>query len=583
MKILYKIYPLLLLIIITFVAYMPLLQNGFFPMHDDQQIARLYEFDLAIKNGQIPPRWVQHLGFGYGFPLFNFYPPLVYYFGEVFYTLGFSLITSTKIVMGLGFILSALFMYLWAKKHLGRLGGFVAATLYTYAPYHATDLYVRGAFAEFFSFVWIPAVFWSLDNLLEKKTIGWGIVTGLFLSLVILTHNLIALPFVFYFVIYSLFILYLSRKEFVRTFLLLSLSGLVSLGLTAYFWLPSLLEKKFTLVDDILTRELASFSLHFVCLKQLWDWPWGYGGSVPFCNDGISFEIGKIHIVLFFIATLLFGFQIVRKKNIEHKKTIFLGLSLLVVSVFMTTSYSKIVWDAIQPLSYLQFPWRYLLFVSVFSSFIGGVFVYLVEKIFNKKVALYIGIFTIILIIISSITIFHPERILKVTDKDYTTNQDIEWRISKTSFEYVPKGVATTLSDINTTQLAIKRSDIPIQPFKVIKGDVTVDVLQNIPHKKIFQVDSLDGGILQINTFSFPGWTTYIDGNQIEYSDNNKLKLITLDLPSGNHTIETIFENTPIRTIGNTITLITSLAVLFLGIISGRKAYFLNTHEKTKR
>lgn len=572
-----------IVIFLSFWAIRPLFHSGFFPMHDDQQIARLYEFDLALKNGQIPPRWVQHLGFGYGFPLFNFYPPLVYYFGELFYTLGFSLIASTKIVMGLGFVLSAFFMYLWAKKHFGVLPGFVAAALYTYAPYHAVDLYVRGALAEFFSFVWIPAVFWSLDNLLEKKTLGWGLITGVFLSLVVLTHNLIALPFILFFALYSLFISYLARKEFVRISLLLILSGIVSLGLTAYFWLPSLLEKKFTLVDDILTRELANFNLHFVCLKQLWDFPWGYGGSVPYCSDGISFEIGKIHIVLFIATIFLFSFLLMRKRNIEHKKIILLSLSLFIISVFMTTSYSKIAWDTIQPLSYLQFPWRYLLFVSVFSSFIGGAFMYLVQRFFNKKVGLYIGIFIIIVTIISSIGIFRPERVLQVADRNYTTNQDIEWRISKTSFEYVPKGVATTISDVNTTQLDITRSEIPNQPFTVINGDIIVDVLQNIPHKKTFQVASLHGGTLQINTFSFPGWATYIDGSKVDYSDNNRLKLITLDIPSGNHTIQTVFENTQIRTIGNSITLITSLAVLFLGIISGRKAYLSRSHEKIKR
>ena len=578
-----KNFGLFLVLLLSFWAVRPLFVNGFFPMHDDQQIARLYELDLALKNGQIPPRWVQHLGFGYGFPLFNFYPPLVYYLGELFYTLGFSLIASTKIVMGLGFVLSAFFMYLWAKKHFGVLAGFVAAVLYTYSPYHAVDLYVRGALAEFFSFVWIPAVFWSLDNLLEKKTLGWGSITGVFLSLIVLTHNLIALPFLLFFALYSLFILYLARKEFVRIFLLLILSVVVSLGLTAYFWLPSLLEKKFTLVDDILTRELANFSLHFVCLKQLWDFPWGYGGSLPYCNDGISFEIGKIHIVLFIASVLLFSLILMRERKIEHKKIILLSLSLLVISIFMTTSYSKIVWDTIQPLSYLQFPWRYLLFVSVFSSFIGGAFIYLVQEFFNKKVGIYIGIFIIIVTIISSIAIFRPERVLQVADRNYTANQDIEWRVSRTSFEYVPKGVATIMSDINTTQLAIARSEIPNQPFTVIKGDAIIDVLQNISHKKTFQTTSLHGATLQINTFSFPGWTTYIDGSQVDYSDNNRLKLITLDIPSGKHTIQTVFENTKTRTIGNSITLLTSLVLLFLGIILGRKAYFFHFHEKTKR
>lgn len=105
-----------LILILSFWALAPLFHPGFFPMHDDEQIARLYELHQALSGGQFPPRWVGNLGFGYGYPFYNFYPPLVYYLGEIFYLLGFSLITSTKIVVGLGFVLSGVFIYFLAKE-----------------------------------------------------------------------------------------------------------------------------------------------------------------------------------------------------------------------------------------------------------------------------------------------------------------------------------------------------------------------------------------------------------------------------------------------------------------------------------
>src|SRR3989344_7728429 len=77
---------------------LPLFKQGLFIMHDDQQVARLFVFDEALKAGQFPVRWVNGLGFNFGYPLFNFYPPFVYILGEIFHLTGFGFIDSVKIV-----------------------------------------------------------------------------------------------------------------------------------------------------------------------------------------------------------------------------------------------------------------------------------------------------------------------------------------------------------------------------------------------------------------------------------------------------------------------------------------------------
>src|SRR4030042_3944603 len=87
-----------ILLILIFPTILPLTKPGFFTMHDDQQVVRLYELDQALAAGQFPARWVKDLGFGYGYPLFIFYPPLVYYLGEVFHLLfGATYILSIKL------------------------------------------------------------------------------------------------------------------------------------------------------------------------------------------------------------------------------------------------------------------------------------------------------------------------------------------------------------------------------------------------------------------------------------------------------------------------------------------------------
>src|SRR4030067_1941422 len=305
MALLKRVWRFLLLIILSLFAIWPLFHPGFFPIHDDEQIARLQQLTLVINNFQIPPRWVPDLGFGFGFPLFNFYPPLFYYLGYLIHFFGFSFINSTKIAIFLGFILSSFFMFVWVRKHFGILAGIFSAFLYTYVPYHAVDLYVRGAMSEFFSFVFIPAVFWSLDRVAEKKNLQSSLLAGIFLGFVILTHNLVFIQFVPFLVIYLVYLIYIERKNIGKVLSLFAVSIISSIGLTLYFTLPALLEKQYTLVDKILTGELASYKLYFVCPTQFINSPWGYGGSAPGCIDGMSFQIGNIPLFISLLAFYL--------------------------------------------------------------------------------------------------------------------------------------------------------------------------------------------------------------------------------------------------------------------------------------
>src|SRR3972149_12338104 len=137
--------PILLILFFSILVSLPLLKPGLFIIHDDQQIARLLLFDQALKAGQFPPRWVDELGFGFGYPLFVFYPPLVYMIGELFHLFGFSFINSIKLVFFTGIFLSGITMYIFAKDLWGEIEAVVAALFYMIIPYRALDVYVRGA------------------------------------------------------------------------------------------------------------------------------------------------------------------------------------------------------------------------------------------------------------------------------------------------------------------------------------------------------------------------------------------------------------------------------------------------------
>jgi hypothetical protein len=153
-----KIKEWAILTILIIPSILSLLHPGFFGASDDMHIAWLQQMDLALHDGQFPPRYVSDLSFGFGYPLFNFIFPLPYYIGEVFHVVGFSFTDSIKAVFVLSLLLSGITMYLLGRYLSGKWVGMAIAILYVYAPYRSTDIYDRGALGESLAFVFLPLI-----------------------------------------------------------------------------------------------------------------------------------------------------------------------------------------------------------------------------------------------------------------------------------------------------------------------------------------------------------------------------------------------------------------------------------------
>jgi len=100
-----KIWPLVLVILFSLLPLRFVFQGGFFPIHDEAQVIRVNQMAKAISEGQFPVRWVSDLGYGYGYPIFNFYNPLPYYFGGMVDLLGLDALLATKAMFVIGFLL----------------------------------------------------------------------------------------------------------------------------------------------------------------------------------------------------------------------------------------------------------------------------------------------------------------------------------------------------------------------------------------------------------------------------------------------------------------------------------------------
>lgn len=553
---------LLLLVIITVPAYFSLLNGSYFSMHDDQHIARLYLLDQGIRQGNIYPRWVGGLGFGYGYPLYNFYPPFIYYIAEAFHLIGLSYIWSIKLVFMLGFLSGALGIYLLTKKLTGhKIAAYLSSVLFTYFFYHAVLIYVRGALAEFIAFSILPFIFLTFNNLANKPSWKNSIWFGLIMALLTITHPFIAFPSVFFMAGFFIFYLLKTKEklDFVKKTVV---AVLIGLSLSAFFWLPSIAEKKFTLTDQILTKELASYKIHYIYPQQFLYSPWGYGGSGPGLADGMTFQLGKIHTGLIIVAIVLSIIYLVKRKMFDTDLQRFYFFTFfLFFSLLMTTGYSSFIWDRVSYLWYLQFPWRFLTFSGVFISICGGYAIYLLSKLTKKNIMLPVTVILIVATIFIYQKYFKPGKLIATNDSEKTSFEEISWRVSSTSFEFVPKGVKTKKSSLGNTILDIKKNDLPKSPYQVYSTDIEVKTEEDKFQLKKFSVTVFRPSVFLLNTYNFPGWTAYIDGKQAEITDNN-FKLITINIPIGQHEVLFKFQNTPIRKIADTISIISFLMLI---------------------
>src|SRR3989344_7008467 len=132
-----KIWPLAILLLVGLFAVRTFFASGYFDGHDSQaHLVRLYQYDLALIDGQILPAWAGDLYGGKGYPVFIFAFPLPYLIAEGFHLVGFSLQAAIKATFIGSYLLTGLTMYWFGLVYWrSRLAGFISALVWTWAPY----------------------------------------------------------------------------------------------------------------------------------------------------------------------------------------------------------------------------------------------------------------------------------------------------------------------------------------------------------------------------------------------------------------------------------------------------------------
>jgi hypothetical protein len=539
-----------------------LLHPEFFRIHDYTQAARVSEMARALEDGHFPVRWSPNFGFGYGMPLFEFYAPLPYYVGAGLFLIGLDIVLVLKSLWLVCSVLTLIGAYKLGSLLYGRSGGVITAVALTMAPYRAINLYIRGALAEAWGIMAMPWILLGIVLVVRNQKKGWlTLVLGL-VSL-FLSHNLTTLIFVPLSLVFAIGVIVIEKQKHsvsLRQISTLLGSYVLAIGLTTFYMVPAFIEKGYTKVSGIVGGYF-DYSLHFLYVRQFVNPRWGFGGSNWGPDDGLSFFLGWGQLLGLVVMGGAVGWWMWRHlrtrrqlgRMVQSYQWQLVGLMALLVgvSVLMTLEKSKLIWDQVFLLPYIQFPWRWLGGAIVFLSvLIGSVVTFIPVKHFRYGWAALLSV----ILIVCNWGYFQPELYLSDANALYYTDETrIQEHMSKVLNDYIP-------------------SQMPFEPkpptnllFSTAHQANPIEVLVDRGHEKLIRTDFSQSALVEIAIGDFPGWQVEVDGQPVAKTTSSR-GLISLTVPQGQHLVGVYFGSTPVRQVSDMISGLSLLIFLYLVI-----------------
>ncbi len=549
------------LVLLSAFAYRDLFGGGMILTGDTLHPIRIFEMDRCLDDGQIPCRWVPDLGNGYGFPLFNYYPPLPYYVGDLLHRLGLSYLDTVNALYVTGLVGAGLAMFALARRLWGNLGGLVSAVAYVYAPYLALDVYMRGALAELWALAVAPALLWAVYELVTTGRARFVPLVALFTAFLLLSHNLVVVVMAPAVALWAAVLLFTRGREAWRPALLGAAGALWGLGLVAFFTLPVLTEGDLVQLDILAeTSDGTAFlySRNFVTVRDLFllrtaDYSFLLGG-----REGTPVQIGWVHWALAGLslpAALLF----LRTGRRRAAAAVLMFAVFFGIGVFMTVSRSRFIWDAFDALRFLQFPWRYLGLVSLAAAGLAGAWLGLLRErplwaqllIAGAVIGVFIGFGQVFFKPLHRCTV-SPQRPIPCagSDAEYFHDERFTSRQQFSIKHYLPPAVVVT------------PEEPPKSPAQVVEGSARIVAASGGTDWLRLQIEAAGPAQVEAALFDFPDWRVRVDGQTVPHTVSTPNGLVTFAVPAGANQVELRLEDTAVRRWGNRISLLSWSALV---------------------
>ncbi|MBW7886052.1 MAG: hypothetical protein H3C34_26165 [Caldilineaceae bacterium] len=515
---------------------------------------RAAEMVHAWQQGLWLPRWSANLGLGLGIPLFLYAPPLPYFLAAGLNLFGLPLDLAFKGVLVIAVSLAGMGAFRLGKVLLGVWPAVVCAAAVVYAPIALRELFIQGNAGQLLAWSFVPWALWAVLRIYRGGGLSGLLWLALAMGGAVLSHNAVALLLA-EIVSVEIVVLWLFTR---RGLALVQAGAGLALGLllTAWFWMPALLEREFIQLEKIVASDFRGRFLDVTELVRL---------SPPLdraaLNPYYPLTLGGIQVLVAILGAgtaLWLGVRSGQARAATDGRTrrLLLGsalfMSLLALfGAFMALPWSEPVWTLLPFMDLLEFPYRWHGFTAVGLGWLGAFFVYGLGRRWPRIGMLACAVSTV-LILVTALVNLYPDK-LATGVWAWSPTEVVHYELSTGAIgttslgEFTPVWATAPLMAISPYLHDYPETGNPDRLPAPRPASLSGVLLASAPERGAYAVTVSQPMTVTINQLYFPGWQATADGQPLPVARQEGSGLLTVGLPAGSFTLILSYSGTPLQ------------------------------------
>ena len=545
--------PLLAIAAAAFAVEIPFFFFGTPSGHDVEfHLYSWLEVLAQWKHGVVYPRWAGLAHFAYGEPRFAFYPPASWTLGTLLSAI-FPWRIASPVYIWVVLVLAGLSMFTLVRRWLDPRDATFAAVLYAVNPYHLVIVYWRSAFAELLAACLVPLLLLLVLEAAEGKRRVIAPL-GLVLAAAWLTNAPAAV--MIHYSLALLIVFFAWKRRSPR--LLLVGSAAVALGacLAAFYLLPAIYEQKWVNIAEAVSpgsRPADNFLfIHTTdpdhdAFNRIISWVATLEMAVIFAAALASSVASRVERAL-----LPAGF-VVRSggqqsppytSGRQARRELWTALLLWAgAGCFLMFPLSALLWRLLPKMQFMQFPWRWLLCVSMIFAIV------VTSGLRRWWMRAAVCALSIVVIVAAWQRAQAPWWDTAADLREMQDNMATGAGYEGTD-EYTPVGADPSAIDKDARKVAVEG-----------RARAAIHVTRWDAESKAFTAEMSASDQLALRLFPYPAWQTEVNGRVIQTSTRAGSGQMLVPVEAGMNRVEIRFVRTWDRSLGWWISILTTAAL----------------------
>jgi hypothetical protein len=520
--------------------------------HDfDFHLLSWMEVARAWHAGLVHPHWVQDANYGAGEPRLVFYPPVSWLLGALLGSVT-SWHAAPVLFVLLALLASGGSMYRLAREWAPPGAATFAACLYVANPYAMFVVYERAAFGELLASAWLP---WMVLFALRRSASTAPL--GLSVAALWLTNSPAAVVGSYLLAILALGMWITERKPWPA---LRALGGMaLGLGLAAFYIVPAAFEQRWVQIERAITPGIR------------------VEDSFLFAHTADAFHNQVLRtaswIMVLEVAVAALVAYLTWRRQAGGNARIALTVVVPVILILQLPP-SDWIWKHAPHMKFLQFPWRWLMALSVAGCVLAGMA--LVARR-SRWPAIAAAVVIAALAIGGGVLFFQP-----CDEEDAVAAQVAGFRLgsgTEGTDEYTPVGadnaavqqhlpLVRTLRSAQDDTVDSTAGDNP-EWRAGAPGSLAakVNALRVNGEHWLVSVSTPEAGYAVLRLMDYPSWRVTVDGVSTPVRPTREDGLMAVPVTAGSHAIDVQWAATSDVVAGRAISVVALLALIMVAAL----------------